>query len=290
MSVARAGAILPGRNFIPMQYSTYMQAKYYGDNVVPLISNHDWSGDLNKVGDTVTIRKRPSVQVYDGVIGEDLQQQASLADDTLTLSIDYFNYFNVPISDIDKFESDIDFATQILDEGEKAMSNKVETRVLSSIYSSATSTVTAAALDASNALKFFMQAALKLNLLNVPQDNRWAVIDMYTAYFLGLTELRVANTTGEGAPTSLRTGVAYDKPIAGFKCYASNNLSSTASLSHVICGHMDALCFAGQIKDSETVRNPKQFGDLLRSKIVYGYKVVKPDALVHMDVTSFGSL
>lgn len=289
MAIARTGAILPNKNYIPTLYSTLMQAKYYADNVVPHISNHDYSGEISKVGDVVTIRKRPSVEVKSYTVNQELETQTSLLDETLTLSIDYADYFNVPISDVDRFQSDIEFQSIVLDEGAKALATTVETRVLQSIYSSATSTVTASALDSTNALKFLLQASLKLNQLNVPQDNRFVVIDPITAYFLNLSDLKAAYLTGEGS-TPLRSGIAVEKPVAGFKVYISNNLSATGSISHIVAGHMDALCFASQISKVETIRNPKDFGDLLRSLISYGFKVTQPDALVHVNVTSFGSL
>lgn len=289
MSIARQGNILPNRNFIPTLYSARLQAKYYADNVVPLISNHDYDGEISKLGDTVNIRKRPSVDIRDYVLGQDLVNQDSVADDYIQLTIDYADYFSIPIRDVDKFQTDIDFATILLDEAAKAASTKAERRVLQSIYTSATSTVTASALDSTNALKFLLQCSLKLNQLNVPQEDRWAIIDPITAYFLNLSDLKAAYLTGEGS-TPLRSGMAVDKPVAGFKVYISNNLNATASIAKVITGHRDALCFASQINETETLRNQSDFGNILRGLNVYGYKVVKPEALCLMDVTSFGSL
>ena len=48
----------------------------------------------------------------------------------------------------------------------------------------------------------------------------------------------------------------------------------------IIAGHKSALTFASQITKMETVRNPNDFGDYIRSLNVYGFKVVKPESLV----------
>ncbi len=289
MSIARQGGILPQRNFIPQLYTTRLQAKYYADNVVPLIANHDYDEDVSKMGDTVNIRKRTQVDIKDYTLGQDLVTQDALADDAIQLTIDYGDYFAVPVRDVDRFQSDIDFATNALDEAAKALSTKAERRVLQSIYTVAGSTVTAAALDATNALKFLMQASLKLNQANAPQADRWAIIDPITAYFMNLSDLRYAYLTGDPG-TPLRSGISVDKPVAGFKVYISNNLNANASISKILCGHRDALCFASQISETETVRNTADFGDILRGLNIYGYKVTKPEALVLVDVTSFGAL
>ena len=47
----------------------------------------------------------------------------------------------------------------------------------------------------------------------------------------------------------------------------------------LIAGHKSAITFASQFTKTETVRNPSDFGDLVRGLQVYGMKVVKPEAL-----------
>lgn len=291
MAITRVGNILPNGNFIPKIWSKFMLATYLADNVVPQVTNHDYEGEIQNVGDTVGIRKEPDIEIFTGKRGEALKRQQSLADEAINLTIDYFDYFNVPVYDIDRVQTDINYAERIFGRAARNLGTVVERRVLQTVYASASSTVTQAALDATNVIKFFMQAKLALIQKNVPQDEGmlWAVIDPITAYFAGLSDLKYAHMTGEGS-TSMRTGWAVDKPVAGFKVYISNNLLATAGLSHCLFGHMDAITFAAQINDNETIRDQTDFADLLRGKIVYGFKVQQPDALVHGNVTSFAAL
>lgn len=63
--------------------------------------------------------------------------------------------------------------------------------------------------------------------------------------------------------------------------YESNNLSATSTYTNIIAGHKQALAFASQITKVENLRNPNDFGDLVRGLNVYGYKVVNGDGIAH---------
>lgn len=288
MSIDRTGGILPNGNFKPKQFSTYMLAKYHGTHVVPLIANTDYEGDINKKGDTVVIRKRPAIETFPYQIGGKLKKQQQLADDAIELSIDYGDYFNVPIGDVDSFMNDIDTQFLVADEGAIALGDTIEQRVLQSIYANAGSTVTAASVTSSNALIFVRQCALALNKKKVPQPGRWMVIDPIFAYFLLGSELRLATTTGGTNDTNFSGEL--DRPVCGFKLYMSHNLHGDDTHCKALFGHRDALAFGAKITKSETVRDTEDFQDLIRSLVCYGFKVVSEDALGLLDVTSYGSL
>ena len=46
-----------------------------------------------------------------------------------------------------------------------------------------------------------------------------------------------------------------------------------------MAGHKTAITFASQIAKVESLQNPNDFGTLVRGLNVYGYKVIKPEAL-----------
>jgi hypothetical protein len=46
-------------------------------------------------------------------------------------------------------------------------------------------------------------------------------------------------------------------------------------------GTSDAISFASQITNVETLRAQSTFGNIMRGLNVYGYKVIKPEALVN---------
>jgi hypothetical protein len=48
-----------------------------------------------------------------------------------------------------------------------------------------------------------------------------------------------------------------------------------------MAGTRDAISFASQITDVETLRSTSTFGNIMRGLNVFGYKVVKPEALIN---------
>jgi hypothetical protein len=52
--------------------------------------------------------------------------------------------------------------------------------------------------------------------------------------------------------------------------------------TNMVFGHKMALTFAAQLTESEgPLRHPDYFGNFYRGLNVYGYKVIKPEALGH---------
>ena len=71
--------------------------------------------------------------------------------------------------------------------------------------------------------------------------------------------------------------------IGPFTFYPTLNIETASDGGHtanyVQFGHSDALTFAAQIMETETLRSERAFGNLVRGKIVYGFKVAKSEAL-----------
>ena len=74
--------------------------------------------------------------------------------------------------------------------------------------------------------------------------------------------------------------------IGNFTIYESNNLAKTVdgadTVFNAVFGHKDSLTFASQMTESDVIKNPFAFGTLYRSLHVFGYKVVKPEAMGHL--------
>ena len=68
---------------------------------------------------------------------------------------------------------------------------------------------------------------------------------------------------------------------------SESSITSTGDAKRrvIIAGHKSAITFASQVTKMETVRNPSDFGDYIRSLNVYGFKVVKPEALALLIVS-----
>ena len=154
-------------------------------------------------------------------------------------------------------------------------------------------------LTTSNVLQKILEMASILDEQNIPESDRWLVLDPYTRSLLMQSNLAQAQFMGDST-SMVRNGLI--GAIDRFKVYVTNQLpkaiagSNTPWLSGdgseksitsisglksraIIAGHKSALTFASQITKMETIRNPNDFGDYIRSLNVYGFKVVKPEAL-----------
>ena len=73
--------------------------------------------------------------------------------------------------------------------------------------------------------------------------------------------------------------------IDRFTIYVSHNLNVASGKTSLIAGHKMGFTFASQMTEMETIRAQSTFGNIVRGLQVYGYKVVKPEALAQAVVT-----
>lgn len=286
MALTRSGAVLSGA-WNPTFWSDLMLATYFADNVVPNVTNHDYEGLISKMGDKVRILKSVAVDVFDVVLNTDWPEQATVLDNYVELTVDYSHAYNLAIDDGDLVQGSINLMEHLADQGARYLGRKVEQTVLQGAPASATSTVDAhtTPTDKTNALDYIFAGVQKMDELNVPDDGkRFCIITPRYAKLLNIGQLAPAYTTGDKV-SPLRTAKGLDLPIAGIKAYVSTNLTSAATTATCIVGHLDAISFAAQFNMEEAFRNPKRAGWISRGQVIYGYKVVQPDALVNVNVT-----
>lgn len=152
---------------------------------------------------------------------------------------------------------------------------------------------------ADTTLELILAMASTLDEQNIPETGRWLLIDPATRLKLFGSRLAQANTMGDDK-SPVRNGMV--GTIDRFKVYVTNHLpykaanasvwtsgdgseTSIAGSSHgtrvrlLAAGHTSAITFASQISKTETLRNPTDFGDLIRGMQIFGHKVVKGTAL-----------
>lgn len=158
------------------------------------------------------------------------------------------------------------------------------------------------ASSASSAVDLLTRMSAVLDEQNVPETDRFLLISPADRQALMNSNLQQAYLTGD-SQSILRNGKI--GMLDRFTVYVSNNLpwlaangtswqpgagtTSEASLISattnankrraIIAGHKSGITFASQMTKMETVRNPYDFGDYVRGMNVYGFKVVKPEAL-----------
>lgn len=153
---------------------------------------------------------------------------------------------------------------------------------------------------AANLLNLILKMSAALDEQNVPESGRWLLMSPYDRQVLMQSTLAQAYFTGDSA-SIVRTGKI--GMIDRFSVYVSNMLPRRAAdkawvsgqtdpstgaaydttdnnaQRMIVAGTKDAIAFATQFTKTETLRNPSDFGDIVRSLQVYGRKVIKPEAL-----------
>jgi len=298
-------------NFIPEVWSGKLQVKFYKSTVLGEITNNDWEGEIKGQGDKIHIRTIPTITISNYTKGMSLTSQVPQST-PLELNIDKGKYFQVVIDDVDSVQADVKLMDIFTNDASQQMKIAIDGDVLGSVYADAATAnkgATAGAISgdinlgatgaprqvtSSNVLDMLLDMGQVLDEQNVPEDGRWAVIPAWMAGLIKRSDLKQAYLTGDSV-TPLRNGKI--GMIDRFTVYVSNNLTTANDLGadaasggtgsnadykawRILAGTRDAISFASQITNVETLRAQTTFGNIMRGLNVYGYKVTKPEALV----------
>ncbi len=280
-SVTRTGSNLPNGVFLPEIWSKKINAKYYPNSVLDEIVNRNWEGEIKGQGSKVIIRKRPTITVGDYTVNGTISYQ-DLTDEKVELAIDQAKYFAFKVDDIDQAQADIKVLNECSEDAAKQSATAVDTDVLGSIYSSATSAITSTVVSKTTVLDWIVDGMIALDEYNAPTEGRFVVIPPWIAGMILKSDLKDASIAGD-ATSILRNGRL--GMIGNATIYVSNNVDLNTATYQCIAGHKDATAFASQVTKVENVRLEDTFGDAIRGLNVYGYKVVQGDALVSMPAT-----
>lgn len=160
-------------NFIPEIFSKKLQSKFYSASVLPMISNTDYEGEISGQGDKVIIRTVPNVTVadYTGTIS-----YQDVTTSNIELLIDKAKSYAFKVDDILRAQSDIQYWNEASKDASESMRIAVETDFLANVVTGATSTVDDGAVTASTILDAVLEAARRMDELNIPDSDRFIVL------------------------------------------------------------------------------------------------------------------
>jgi len=307
---------LPSGNFAPEIFSQKVLKFFRRASVVEDITNTDYAGEIENFGDTVRIIKEPTVTVSAYTRGSVVNAQ-DLADDQITMVVDNANAFAFKIDDIEERHSHVNFEALATSSGAFALKRKYDANVLQAMSDGAGIagaddaslsgglTTTNSALGTASApinvetddagINLMLLMARSLDDQSVPEENRWFVAPpiFYEKMFQAGNKMAEVQVTGDGT-SPLRNGLAVPGTLAGFRCYKSTALNSTAGTDQVtlsgvatdasenvvLAGHMSSTSTASHIAKTEVVRSTESFSDVIRGLHVFGRKVLRPEAVV----------
>ena len=296
--------VSPGRpnysgNFIPEIWSGKLIENFYDATVLAAISNTDYEGEIRQFGDTVNIRTTPEITIRDYVKGQTLTVE-NPDKPKIQLVIDKGEYFACVEDDVDGVQSDINLMDLWTKDASERMKIKIDQRVLTDLLPGIAAlnkggaagaktesfnlgiTGTPVTLDKDGTsekavIDHLVDMGTVLDEANVPETGRFVVIPAKMAGLIKKSELKDASLSGDST-SILRNGRL--GMIDRFTVYVSHNLKQASGEFHLVAGHNMGFTFASQMTNMESIRSESTFGDIIRGLQVYGYKVVKPEALV----------
>ena len=283
--------------FIPEIWSGKLLVKFYDATVLPQISNTDYEGEIKNQGDKVYIRTRGSVTIKKYFKGMKIDYER-IESPAIEMVIDQGNYWYYGIDDVDKYQSDIELMDQWAEDATEQEKIVIDTEVLAAVkaqVAAANKGATAGRICAtynmgvagtpvelteSNIIKYILYAGGILDEQNMPETGRFMIIPSLAAVLLKASDIKDASMMGDGKST-LRNGRI--GMIDRFTLYSSNLLPKTndgGNCWDMIFGHPLGLTFASQFTDLDYIEHPETtFGKFVKGLHVYGYKVIKPEAL-----------
>ena len=307
-------ANLPSGNFTPSIFSQKVLKFFRRASVVEDITNTDYAGEIENFGDTVNIIKEPTITVSAYTRGSVVNTQ-DLADDQITMVVDQANAFAFKIDDIEERQSHVNFEALATSSGAYSLKRKYDANVLDLMATNAglngesgatTKQISGigtlgTALDiggattpGDTAVNTMLIMASALDDQSVPEENRWFVAPplFYKHLFSAGAKFAEVQVTGDQT-SPLRNGLVSLGNIAGFSCYKTTALNSTAGTDEVtisglatdgsenvlLAGHMSSTATASHIAKTEVVRSTESFSDVVRGLHVFGRKVLRPEAM-----------
>lgn len=299
--VAAGGANYTG-NFIPEIWAAKLIENFYDATVVAAISNTDYEGEIKSFGDKVQIRTTPELTIRPYQKGMTLTvERPDKA--KLTLDIDQGEYFAAVEDDVDKVQSDINLMDAWSKDASERMKIRIDANILTNMLTDISSlnkgstagrisqninlgvSGTPLQITKTNVLDAIIDAGTVLDEANCPESGRFMVIPAWMAGMIKKSDLKDASLTGDGTSV-MRNGRL--GMIDRFTLYTSHNLSAVTDGSYrafsIVAGTKMGLTFASQMTEMESIRAESTFGNIIRGLQVYGFKVVKPEALATLYV------
>ena len=313
-------------NFIPSVWSAKLNAKFYASTVFGEIANTNWQGEISGMGDKVIINTAPTITVTNYTVGGGGLNYQVPTPDVQEMVIDKAKAFAFQINDVLDYQAKPNLLDMFSADAGEQMKIAIDSTVLFNTITSSTNgpaaanmgatagaksaaysmgiagtpiAINATAGDAANVLTKILQLSSILDEQNVPESDRFLLIDPATRVLLMNTNLAQAQFMGD-SQSMVRNGKI--GMIDRFTVYVTNQLpyaaanatvwtsadgsetsatitTNAAKRRVILAGHKTGLTFASQITKMETIRNPSDFGDYIRSLNVFGYRTVKPESL-----------
>jgi N4-gp56 family major capsid protein len=263
-------------NMLPQIWSARILAKLEKNLVFaqPGVVNRDYEGDIRADGDRVHIHSFNDLTVSSYTKNSTTISYENLTDSRVTLLIDQSKYFAFSIDDIDAAQMRPELIDAASDRAAYQLAEVADSYV-ASLYSGASTsspdnTIETSQFTSTNVYQKFVDLSVLMDQVNLPQDQRFAVVPPW------LKGLLLQNSSFLAAKSEAVLNGEVGQ-IAGIRLLVSNNVKTTGTspvVSHMMAGHPSGLAYAEQIVNVEGLRLEGSFADAVRGLHLYGAKVL----------------
>ena len=291
--------------FLPAIYSKKVLNFFRKASVAEAITNTDYAGEISAYGDSVRIIKEPEITVYQYERGQDTTQ-TKLTDQEVNLVVDTANAFMFIVDDIETNMSHVNFREVAASSAAYSLRDAFDQGVLVTMFAGVSASSPNHVLGSDNAtdlaagtfdgtgnldigfasgehdpIDVLSHMARLLDEQNVPEEGRWFLANPEFYEQLVQTSSKLMSTDFNAGQGSIRNGLVSSGKLRGFDMYKTNNIAATSNAAgKCLAGHISSTCTAQTIVNTEVIRDPSSFGDIVRGLHVYGSKVLRGEALV----------
>jgi len=291
--------------FLPAVYSKKVLNFFRKSSVAEAITNTDYAGEITAYGDTVRIIKEPVITVYQYERGQDVTQ-TKLTDQEVNLVVDTANAFKFIVDDIETSMSHVNFKEVASSSAAYALRDAFDEGVIATMFAGVPAASPNHILGSDNAtdlaagtfdgtgnldigyasgehdpIDVLSHMARLLDEQNIPEEGRWFLANPEFYEQLVQSSSKLLSVDFNAGQGSIRNGLVSSGKLRGFDMYKTNNIAATTNAAgKCIAGHISSTCTAQTIVNTEVIRDPSSFGDIVRGLHVYGAKVLRGEALV----------
>ncbi len=234
-------------------------------------------GQIN--GATLNLQNIGAVNVGNYTKDTDITNQV-LTDTQKVIDLDQQKYFSVALDDVDAAQTNSAVMAEVARKGAAGLAKAADTYIATigaagaSITADLGTSGTPLEINSANVAGTLSLIARRLEDANADMESLWTVLPPFV-----IEDLR--NASIGFLSDNMQLGVdGFAGKLYGLHIYSSNNVINNASTEYqILAGDKDCITFGHNIQKVEGLRNPKQFGDILRALYVYGGVVSQPETL-----------
>lgn len=275
-------------HFIPEIWSANILNTLKNSLVFANLANHDYEGEIRAYGDTVHITGIGDIQIQDYTKYGKLTIQPVTDIDAGVLKIDQSKAFAFEVDDLDTVQARADLRGKFQERAAYNLAAEVDKYVGGLMVSAAAGkALKKTYTKPEDVYESIVSLGVKLSKQNVPTTGRFLVVDPDVYGMLLLDDRFVKNTAAESA--TLHNGFVGN--VNGFTVYQTNLMPGNTDTKHtMLAGSTIATTFAQQLSKMESTRKEESFSDIVKGLLVYGSKVIRPEALATCELTTTGSV